>query len=94
MLLNSPLVADLIARGEVGEIKAVMSKSRELGMQTFDQALYDMYQRGDISYADAIHHADSPNDLRLMIKLRNNETKGAGFLSGVTLEGFENKDDK
>ena len=71
-----------------------MSKSRELGMQTFDQALYDMYQRGDISYADAIHHADSPNDLRLMIKLRNNETKGAGFLSGVTLEGFENKDDK
>ncbi|HAW91898.1 MULTISPECIES: PilT/PilU family type 4a pilus ATPase [unclassified Arsukibacterium] len=94
VLLNSPLVADLIARGEVGEIKAVMSKSRELGMQTFDQALYDMYQRGDISYADAIHHADSPNDLRLMIKLRNNETKGAGFLSGVTLEGFENKDDK
>jgi twitching motility protein PilU len=94
VLLNSPLVADLIARGEVGEIKAVMSKSRELGMQTFDQALYDMYQRGDISYADAIHHADSPNDLRLMIKLRNNETKGAGFLSGVTLEGFENKDDR
>lgn len=94
VLLNSPLVADLIARGEVGEIKAVMSKSRELGMQTFDQALYDMYQRGDISYADAIHHADSPNDLRLMIKLRNNETKGAGFLSGVTLEGFEHKDDK
>ncbi|KKO45606.1 twitching motility protein PilT [Arsukibacterium ikkense] len=93
VLLNSPLVADLIARGEVGEIKAVMSKSRELGMQTFDQALYDMYQRGDISYADAIHHADSPNDLRLMIKLRNNETKGAGFLSGVTLEGFE-KDEK
>ncbi|KKO48810.1 twitching motility protein PilT [Arsukibacterium sp. MJ3] len=94
VLLNSPLVADLIARGEVGEIKAVMSKSRELGMQTFDQALYDMYQRGDISYADAIHHADSPNDLRLMIKLRNNETKGAGFLSGVTLEGFENKGDR
>tara|TARA_R110002126_G_scaffold43475_18_gene124591 strand:- start:4968 stop:6092 length:1125 start_codon:yes stop_codon:yes gene_type:complete len=92
VLLNSPLVADLIARGEVGEIKAVMSKSRELGMQTFDQALYDMYQRGDISYADAIHHADSPNDLRLMIKLRNNETKGAGFLSGVTLEGFEKEE--
>jgi twitching motility protein PilU len=94
VLLNSPLVADLIARGELGEIKAVMRKSRELGMQTFDQALYDMYQRGDISYADAIHHADSPNDLRLMIKLRNNETKGAGFLTGVTLEGFENKDDR
>ncbi|WP_240220929.1 PilT/PilU family type 4a pilus ATPase [Rheinheimera hassiensis] len=92
VLLNSPLIADLIARGEIGEIKAVMTKSRELGMQTFDQALYDLYQRGQITYADAIHHADSPNDLRLMIKLRSGDTKGAGFLSGVTIEGFENKD--
>ncbi|MDP2713874.1 PilT/PilU family type 4a pilus ATPase [Rheinheimera sp.] len=93
VLLNSPLIADLIARGEMGEIKAVMTKSRELGMQTFDQALYDLYQRGQISYADALHHADSPNDLRLMIKLRSGDTKGAGFLSGVTIEGFENKDE-
>jgi twitching motility protein PilU len=92
VLLNSPLIADLIARGEMGEIKAVMTKSRELGMQTFDQALYDLYQRGQITYADAIHHADSPNDLRLMIKLRSGDTKGAGFLSGVTIEGLENKD--
>ncbi|WNO61382.1 PilT/PilU family type 4a pilus ATPase [Rheinheimera sp. MMS21-TC3] len=89
VLLNSPLVADLIARGEIGEIKAVMTKSRELGMQTFDQALFDMYQSGIISYTDAIHHADSPNDLRLMIKLRSGDTKGAGFLSGVTIQGFE-----
>lgn len=93
VLLNSPLIADLIARGEMGEIKAVMTKSRELGMQTFDQALYELYQRGQITYADAIHHADSPNDLRLMIKLRSGDTKGAGFLSGVTIEGFEKKDD-
>jgi len=93
VLLNSPLIADLIARGEMGEIKAVMSKSRELGMQTFDQALYDLYQLGRISYADALHHADSPNDLRLMIKLRSGDTKGAGFLSGVTIEGFEKEDD-
>jgi twitching motility protein PilU len=93
VLLNSPLVADLIARGEMGEIKALMTKSRELGMQTFDQALYDLYQSGRISYADAIHHADSPNDLRLMIKLRSGDTKGAGFLSGVTIEGFEKKDE-
>ena len=93
VLLNSPLIADLIARGEMGEIKAVMTKSRELGMQTFDQALYDLYQAGRISYADALHHADSPNDLRLMIKLRSGDTKGAGFLSGVTIEGFENKDE-
>lgn len=92
VLLNSPLVADLISRGEIGEIKAVMTKSRELGMQTFDQALYDMYQSGQISYADAIHHADSPNDLRLMIKLRNNDTRGSGYLSGVTIEGFEKED--
>ncbi|MDX1391747.1 MAG: ATPase, T2SS/T4P/T4SS family, partial [Rheinheimera sp.] len=93
VLLNSPLVADLIARGEMGEIKAVMTKSRELGMQTFDQALYDLYQAGRISYADALHHADSPNDLRLMIKLRSGDTKGAGFLSGVTIEGMEKKED-
>lgn len=93
VLLNSPLVSDLIAKGEIGEIKSVMTKSRELGMQTFDQALYDMYQRGQISYADALHHADSPNDLRLMIKLRNNETKGSGFLSGVTLQGSEKEQD-
>lgn len=93
VLLNSPLIADLIARGDFGEIKAVMTKSRELGMQTFDQALYDLYQSGRISYADALHHADSPNDLRLMIKLRSGDTKGAGFLSGVTIEGMEKKED-
>lgn len=89
VLLNSPLVADLIKRGEIAEVKTVMSKSRELGMQTFDQALYDLYQRNQISYADALHHADSPNDLRLMIKLRNNETTGAGFLANVTVDGLE-----
>ncbi|HCU65363.1 MAG TPA: type IV pili twitching motility protein PilT [Rheinheimera sp.] len=93
VLLNSPLVADLIKKGEIDEIKAVMSKSRELGMQTFDQALYDLYQRNQISYADALHHADSPNDLRLMIKLRNNETSGAGFLSNVTVDGLTKPDD-
>jgi len=93
VLLNSPLVADLIKRGEIDEVKAVMSKSRELGMQTFDQALYDLYQRNQISYADALHHADSPNDLRLMIKLRNNETAGAGFLSNVTVDGLTKADD-
>jgi twitching motility protein PilU len=93
VLLNSPLVADLIKRGEIDEVKAVMTKSRELGMQTFDQALYDLYQRNQISYADALHHADSPNDLRLMIKLRNNETAGAGFLSNVTVDGLTKADD-
>lgn len=89
VLTNSPLVADLIKKGQIDEIKAVMAKSRELGMQTFDQALYDLYQRNQISYADALHHADSPNDLRLMIKLRNNETSGSGMLANVTVDGLE-----
>ena len=89
VLTNSPLVADLIKKGQIDEIKAVMTKSRELGMQTFDQALYELYQRNQISYADALHHADSPNDLRLMIKLRNNETAGAGMLANVTVDGLD-----
>lgn len=89
VLINSPLVGDLIKRGEVDQIKAVMAKSKELGMQTFDQALYDLYQRNQISYADALHHADSPNDLRLMIKLRNNDTSGSGMLANVTVDGLD-----
>lgn len=71
VLLNTPLVADHIRKGEVHLLKALMGKSREQGMQTFDQALYDLYDAGEITYEDAIAHADSPNDLRLMIKLAN-----------------------
>ena len=66
-----------------------MEKSNELGMQTFDQALFALYQQGLITYADALHHADSPNDLRLMIKLRSNEQGGIGSLSGITIDGIE-----
>ncbi|GGY53293.1 twitching motility protein PilU [Bacterioplanes sanyensis] len=69
VLINSPLAADLIRKGEVHELKPLMRKSTELGMQTFDQALYYLYEQGEITYEDAIAHADSPNDLRLMIKL-------------------------
>ncbi len=69
ILINSPLVADIIRKGAVHELKELMSKSRELGMRTFDQALFDLYKEGEITYDDAIHSADSPNDLRLMIKL-------------------------
>ena len=90
ILLNSPYVSELIKKGDVGSIKEVMEKSNELGMQTFDQALFNHYQQGMITYADALHHADSPNDLRLMIKLRSNEQGGTGGLSGVTLDGFDN----
>ncbi len=69
VLLNTPLVADLIRKREVHKIKELMSRSRELGMQTFDQALYELYAEGSITYEDALAHADSSNDLRLMIKL-------------------------
>jgi len=93
ILLNSPYVSELIKKGDIGSIKEVMEKSNELGMQTFDQALFNHYQKGMITYADALHHADSPNDLRLMIKLRSNEQGGTGGLSGVTLDGFEPVDD-
>lgn len=69
VLLNTPLVADLIRKGEVHELKALMKKSGELGMQTFDQSLYELYRDGEITYEAALAHADSANDLRLMIKL-------------------------
>jgi Tfp pilus assembly protein, ATPase PilU len=69
ILINSPLIADHIFKGEVGEIKEVMKRSRELGMQTFDQALFDLFEANLISYEDALRNADSVNDLRLRIKL-------------------------
>ena len=68
-LLNTPLVGDLLEKGKVAEIKDVMKRSRELGMQTFDQSLYDLYKAGEISYEDALRNADSSNEVRLMIKL-------------------------
>ncbi|WP_448248263.1 PilT/PilU family type 4a pilus ATPase [Thalassotalea agariperforans] len=92
ILLNSPYVSELIKKGAVDEIKEVMQKSTDQGMQTFDQALFNHYQRGAINYADALHHADSPNDLRLMIKLRSNDQGGSGSLSGVTLDGLAPKE--
>lgn len=73
VLLNSPRVSELIRKGELHEIKSVMSKSRDLGMQTFDQALFDLVSNGQVSYEEAMHFADSPNDLRLMLKLDNHE---------------------
>ncbi|MBE0438931.1 MAG: PilT/PilU family type 4a pilus ATPase [Gammaproteobacteria bacterium] len=69
ILLNTPLISDLIAKGDVSGIKAIMNKSRELGMQTFDQALFDLYNEGLISYEEALKNADSVNEVRLKIKL-------------------------
>lgn len=71
VFLNTPLASDLIRKAQVHELKDLMKKSTELGMQTFDQALFDLYDSGEITYEDALAHADSPNDLRLMIKLRS-----------------------
>jgi len=83
ILLNSPLIADLIFKGHVHEIKELMSKSRELGMQTFDQALFDLYEADMISYEDALRNADSLNDLRLKIKLHGQESKGRDMMAGL-----------
>ncbi|WP_407293200.1 PilT/PilU family type 4a pilus ATPase [Stutzerimonas zhaodongensis] len=88
VLINTPLAADLIRKGEVHELKSLMKRSTDLGMQTFDQALYNLYVQGEITYEDALLHADSSNDLRLMIKL-GSETDGEHLKSvsqGLTLE--------
>ncbi|WP_299020495.1 PilT/PilU family type 4a pilus ATPase [uncultured Photobacterium sp.] len=85
LLLNTPRVSDLIRRGELHEIKDVMAKSGESGMMTFDQSLYDLFTEGKITEQDALHHADSANDLRLMIKVGNKDQLGSSTLDGVTL---------
>ncbi|MCG2585380.1 PilT/PilU family type 4a pilus ATPase [Massilia sp. TS11] len=84
ILLNSPLISDLIFKGEVHEIKEIMKKSRELGMQTFDQALFDLYEADKISYEDALRNADSVNDLRLTIKLNSKKGTSASELTAAT----------
>jgi twitching motility protein PilU len=83
IMLNSPLISDLIFKGEVHEIKQIMAKSRELGMQTFDQHLFDLYEQGLISYEDALRNADSVNELRLMIKLQGKEAKDKDVMTGI-----------
>ena len=71
IMLNTPLVSDVILKGNFHELKEIMTKSRELGMQTFDQALFDLYDDGSISYDEAIRNADSMNEIRLKIKLNS-----------------------
>jgi twitching motility protein PilU len=83
VMLNSPLVSDLIFKGEVNGIKEIMKRSRELGMQTFDQALFELYESGIVSYEDALRNADSLNDLRLQIKLHGQEAKDRNVMSGI-----------
>jgi twitching motility protein PilU len=77
ILLNTPLISDNILKGQFHALKEIMSKSRELGMQTFDQALFDLYNEGAISYEEALRNADSVNELRLQIKLKSTRQEGA-----------------
>src|SRR5690606_29007903 len=83
VMLNTPLISDLIFKGEVAEIKEVMKKGRELGMQTFDQALYDLFEAHHITYEDALRNADSVNDLRLQIKLNSQRARNLDLSSGT-----------
>ena len=83
ILLNSPLISDLIFKGHVTEIKEIMKKSRSMGMQTFDQALFDAFEANSISYEDALHNADSVNDLRLQIKLNSQRIKSTDLSAGT-----------
>jgi twitching motility protein PilU len=83
VMLNSPLISDMIFQGQVGEIKEVMKKSRELGMQTFDQALFDLYEGNYVTYEDALRNADSVNDLRLQIKLQSARARSRDLTEGT-----------
>src|ERR1043165_4158752 len=83
IMLNTPLISDLVFKGEVAEIKEIMKRSRELGMQTFDQALFDLYEFGKVTYEDALRNADSVNDLRLQIKLNSERARSGDLASGT-----------
>jgi twitching motility protein PilU len=83
VMLNSPLISDLIFKGDVSEIKEIMKKSRNLGMQTFDQALFEAFENNQITYEDALRNADSVNDLRLQIKLNSRRAKSTDLAAGT-----------
>jgi twitching motility protein PilU len=94
ILINTPLAGDMIRKGEVHKLKELMTRSTEHGMQTFDQALYKLYEEGLITYEDAMLHADSKNDLRLLIKLQSDSD--AGYLSNAAdeLQVEEDQEDR
>ena len=83
VMLNSPLISDLIFKGDVNEIKEIMKKSRNMGMQTFDQSLFDAFEGNHILYEDALRNADSVNDLRLQIKLYSQRAKSTDLSAGT-----------
>lgn len=95
ILLNSPLIKDLILKGELHEIKGIMQKSKELGMRTFDMALFELYESDQISYEEALRYADSQNELRLRIKLEGKAAKGKDSMEGLDhLSLDEGEEDK
>ena len=83
VMLNTPLVSDMIFKGEVGEIKELMKRSREVGMQTFDQALFELFEARLVSYEDALRNADSLNDLRLNVKLNSQRVRNVDLAAGT-----------
>jgi twitching motility protein PilU len=89
IMLNSPLISDLIFKGEVAQIKEVMGKSNRLGMKTFDQSLFDLYEGGNISYEDALRNADSKNEVRLRIKLESKREMKISDEAGDSLRIME-----
>ena len=93
VMLNTPLMSDLIFKGHVHEIKELMAKSNELGMRTFDQALFELYESGLITYEDALRNADSLNDLRLRIKLESKGSKKEDLMSGLDKLSVEETSD-
>jgi twitching motility protein PilU len=94
IMINSPLMSDLIFKGMVHEIKELIAKSNELGMQTFDQALFNLYESGQIKYEDALRNADSVNDLRLRIKLEGKNASTTDLMEGLDNISVENNDDE
>ena len=83
IMINTPLISDLIFKGEIAEIKELMKRSRELGMQTFDQSLFDLYEAQTVTYEDALRNADSVNDLRLQIKLHSQRSRTSDLNAGT-----------
>jgi len=94
IMINSPLMADLIFRGEVHEMKELIGKSNELGMQTFDQSLFELYENGEITYEDALRNADSVNDIRLRIKLESKGSQDHDLMYGLDKISMQEQDDK
>ena len=94
IMINTPLMADLIFKGNVHDMKELIAKSNELGMQTFDQALYNLYEDGQITYEDALRNADSVNDLRLRIKLEGKDSSSTDLMEGLDSISVEDSDDK